>query len=529
MNNYQQQEFEQQDRIPSGQYIFQNPLLPSPVISSTSAPTYHSQQSSDHQQQCNTQQHNEYPYYPSALSDYQSWYTNPQQGAHAHQQPFTHSTYPQAYTLEQHYQDSLYDNTYHQSYQNSDDSDYPSNSQPSQSRSAQNDRKADPPIVAKVSQTSYFSGALDEPVLQHSGSSYNGSTHSSLIANVVDHSRWNQQITWPQDARYQHSSSNAYEFSPPSRPQTEYNVQEFASISYSTDTGTSYHNHNNQPQSMPEGTISNNHQDDHATAQSCRYVSQTSYVQTSSQVSNDSYPADASQAAYAVPQSMLPPFQTGPRPQPAVPPAIFPNGQRDMTPPPVEKISPASVIASPTNPVHPDPTLPIHEVSITPAEYIPAFTTSAASSSSSGQHQAIVIPGTLDPSQESPQILEGGSGDLSPNGGESSNATNVDQLDENREKPFLPCEFCRKRKLACGQAPVWENADQLPPGPITCDPCLKRGLECFYTTETCQKAAAVMKGGITKKRRKGKAKKSRKVSACHRVRAVDADWVLARR
>ncbi|KAG8953553.1 hypothetical protein FRC03_011738, partial [Tulasnella sp. 419] len=488
MNNCQQQEFEQQDRIPSGQYIFQNPLLPSPVISSTSAPTYHSQQPSNYQQQCNTQQRNEYPYYLSALSDYQSWYTNPQQRAYAHQQPFTHSTYPQAYTLEQHYQDSLYDNTPHQSNQNSDESDYPSNSQPSQSR-----RKADPPIVPKVSQFSYFSGALDEPIIQHSGS-------SSLIANVVDHSRRNQQITWPQETRYQHSSSNAYEFSPPSRPQTEYNVQEYASISYSTDTVTSYHNHNNQPQLMPEGTISNNHQNDHATAQSCRYASQTSYFQTSSQVSNDSYPADA----------------------------IFPNGQRDMAPPPIEKISPASFIASPTNPVLPDPTLPIHEVSITPAEHIPTFTTSAASSSSSGQHQAIVIPGTLDPSQESPQIVEGESGDLSPKGGESSNATNVDQLNENREKPFLPCEFCRKCELACGQAPVWENADQLPPGPITCNRCFKRGLECFYPTKTCQKAAAVMKGGITKERRKGKAKKSWKVSACHMVRAVDADWVLAR-
>ncbi|KAG8960158.1 hypothetical protein FRC03_006988 [Tulasnella sp. 419] len=626
MNSYQQQqEFEQQERMSSRQYIFENPLLPSPVISP--ATVY---PSSDRQQQWNTQQqHDDYP-----QPDSQPSYSDPQQSPYA-------QSYAQSYTLEQHYQASPYDNSYYQSHQSSA---YPYHSQ---SGHPHNDHYANPPVVAKVSQFSCLSGALDEPVLQHPRPSYSGSSYSSLIANV-DYSRqqssWSQYQTHTGDSR-EHSSSNANELPPPSYPQTDYNVQESASISYSTETGTSYDNYNNQ--SMAEGSIYINHQPDHA--QSYHYVSQTSYVQPSNQMSSYSYqePAGASQAAYTIPQPMLPPSQTGPRRQYAVPPAIVPTQQRAATPPPPDEDSPsASAAASPTNTVHSDRTLPIlrsasllhvdvgqasldsptshrarqerrkaqsrnssapypptsvdmgqgHKIptSVSPSitspsssaqplvislterkpitmpEYVPASSsaTSAASSSASGQHQVIAISGTPEPGQESPKILEGESGESSPNGGKSSNVTKVIQLDENGEKkPFLACGFCRHRKIACGQGPVWENDDQLPPGPRTCNQCFRRCLECFYPTESRRglrkgkpsrkivydesgesvsfvagEEGAVIEGssggdtltveeedGTTKKKGKGKAKKSWKDFTCDMVRAVDADWVLARR
>ncbi|KAG8925093.1 hypothetical protein FRC02_009939 [Tulasnella sp. 418] len=651
MNSYQQQqEFEQQERMSSRQYIFENPLLPSPVISP--ATVY---PSSDRQQQWNTQQ--QYDDHHSAQPDSQPSYSDPQQ-----------STYAQAYTLEQHYQASPYDNSYYQSHQSFA---YPYHSQ---SGHAHNDHYANPPVVAKVSQFSSLSGALDEPVLQHPRPSYSVSSYSSLIANV-DYSR--QQSSWSQEAQYQthrgdsritreHSSSNANELPPPSYPQMDYNVQEPATISYSAETDTSYY----QPQLMAERSIYINHQPDHP--QSYHYLSQTSYVQPSNQMSSYSYqePAGASQAAYTIPQSMLPPSQTGPRHQFAVPPAIVPTQQRATTPPPPVEDSPsASPTASPINTVLSDRTLPIRKASITSAasikqeeplscpspivksslvrsasllhvdvgqasldsptshrarqerrkaqsrnssapypptsvdmgqghkiptsvslsttspstqplvisvterkpittpEYMPASSsaTSAASSSASGQHQVIAISGTPEPGQESPKILEGESGESSPNGGKSSKAI---QLDENGEKkPFLACGFCRHRKIACGQGPVWENDDQLPPGPRTCNQCFRRCLECFYPTESRRglrkgkpsrkivydindgsvswvpgEEGAVIEGspggdtitvekedGTTKKKGNGKAKKNWKDFICDMIPAVDADWVLARR
>ncbi|KAG8921431.1 hypothetical protein FRC03_012065 [Tulasnella sp. 419] len=381
MNSYQQQqEFEQQERMSSRQSIFDNPLLPSPVISP--ATVY---PSSDRQQQWNTQQ--QHDDYHSAQPDSQPSNSDPQQ-----------STYAQAYTLEQHYQATPCDNSYYQSHQSSG---YPYHSQ---SGHVHNDHYANPPVVAKVSQFSSLSGALDEPVLQHPRPSYSGSSYSSLIANV-DYSR--QQSSWSQEAQYQR-----------------------------------------KPITMPE------------------------YVPASSSA------------------------------------------------------------------------------------------TSAASSSASGQHQVIAISGTPEPDQESPKVLEGESGESSPNGGKFSKAI---QLDENGEKkPFLACGFCRHRKIACGQGPVWENDDQLPPGPRTCNQCFRRCLECFYPTESRRgvregqpshkivydendgsvplvpgEEGAVIEGspggdtitveeedGTSKKKGNGKAKKK---FTCDMVRAVDVDWVLARR
>lgn len=48
------------------------------------------------------------------------------------------------------------------------------------------------------------------------------------------------------------------------------------------------------------------------------------------------------------------------------------------------------------------------------------------------------------------------------------------------KKPFLACEFCRHRKIACGKGPTLPPHIVLPPGPRTCNQCFRRGLECQF-------------------------------------------------
>ncbi|KAG8892557.1 hypothetical protein FRC01_014098 [Tulasnella sp. 417] len=48
------------------------------------------------------------------------------------------------------------------------------------------------------------------------------------------------------------------------------------------------------------------------------------------------------------------------------------------------------------------------------------------------------------------------------------------------KKPFLACEFCRHRKIACGKGPTIPPEIVVPPGPRTCNQCFRRGLECQF-------------------------------------------------
>ncbi|KAG8953600.1 hypothetical protein FRC03_011690 [Tulasnella sp. 419] len=357
-----------QETVPRREYIFENHLLPSRVISR--ATPYHSQQSFDHQRKWNTQrQHNTYS---SAQSGSQPSYSDSQQSAYACQQPYAHSTYPQAYTLEQHYKTSLCNNSHHHFSQYSANSCYPHHSQSLQSGYAHNDYYTHPPIVVKISRFSCLSGALDEPVPQHSRSSYSRSSYSSLVTNIV-YSRGDQQTSSPQEAQYQSnnethggdstnyfpqepSASSAHKFPLPSYPQTDYNIQESDYFSCSTEMGTPFDKYVDQPQSMADCPIHLNHQSDLATTQSYHYIPQTS-AQLSNQMSTYSYqePAGGSQAAYtSIPQPMLPPSQTGPTLQSEIPPAIFHTQEGATTRPSVEDSLSASVTASPTITVHSD-------------------------------------------------------------------------------------------------------------------------------------------------------------------------------
>ncbi|KAG8953599.1 hypothetical protein FRC03_011689 [Tulasnella sp. 419] len=208
--------------------------------------------------------------------------------------------------------------------------------------------------------------------------------------------------------------------------------------------------------------------------------------------------------------------------------------------------------------------------SMTIPEYVPAFSsaTSAATRSSSGQHQVIVLSGTPEPGQESPRIVTSVSRESSPNHGKSQNVIRVLQLDKkDQNKVLTACGFCRFHRIGCRCGPAWENDDQLPPGPRTCDNCFSRCLECFYPTTyhrgsrkgvptrkivygessksvsfvNCQEGAALEgssggdtfiakeQDGTTKKGGKGSSNKNWKDFTCHMFRAVDADWVLDRR
>ncbi|KAG8903657.1 hypothetical protein FRB99_002895 [Tulasnella sp. 403] len=48
------------------------------------------------------------------------------------------------------------------------------------------------------------------------------------------------------------------------------------------------------------------------------------------------------------------------------------------------------------------------------------------------------------------------------------------------KKPFLACQFCRVRKIACGPGPTLPPEIILPPGPRTCNQCYRRGLICRF-------------------------------------------------
>ncbi|KAG9014553.1 hypothetical protein FRB93_013678 [Tulasnella sp. JGI-2019a] len=52
------------------------------------------------------------------------------------------------------------------------------------------------------------------------------------------------------------------------------------------------------------------------------------------------------------------------------------------------------------------------------------------------------------------------------------------------KKPFLACEFCRHRKIACGQRDPHARDGELGDGPRTCNQCARRGLLCCYPGES---------------------------------------------
>lgn len=98
---------------------------------------------------------------------------------------------------------------------------------------------------------------------------------------------------------------------------------------------------------------------------------------------------------------------------------------------------------------------------------------------------ALFPPSVLVPQHQLPQTIAigsglGGSGILE----ESPQSLGADDgLGKDAKlgkKPFLACEFCRHRKIACGKGPTLPPEIVLPPGPRTCNQCFRRGLECQF-------------------------------------------------
>lgn len=116
--------------------------------------------------------------------------------------------------------------------------------------------------------------------------------------------------------------------------------------------------------------------------------------------------------------------------------------------------------------------------------------TSTASSSSLGSSSlissaALYPPPVLVTQRQMPQTIAIGSGSGGAGPVEESPSSLSADDGYGREgklgkKPFLACEFCRHRKIACGKGPTLPPEIVLPPGPRTCNQCFRRGLECQF-------------------------------------------------
>ncbi|KAG9016357.1 hypothetical protein FRB90_003162 [Tulasnella sp. 427] len=102
---------------------------------------------------------------------------------------------------------------------------------------------------------------------------------------------------------------------------------------------------------------------------------------------------------------------------------------------------------------------------------------------------AFYTPPALHSQAQLPQTIcigsgSGGSGTGSGSPVERSPSSSADEGSgkegKGGKKPFLACEFCRHRKIACGKGPAVPSDIVIPPGPRTCNQCFRRGLECQF-------------------------------------------------
>ncbi|KAG8886076.1 hypothetical protein FRB97_007952 [Tulasnella sp. 331] len=135
------------------------------------------------------------------------------------------------------------------------------------------------------------------------------------------------------------------------------------------------------------------------------------------------------------------------------------------------------------------PPLPLPPAAVSSARYHGAAT-AVAGGGGAGAGIEGPIRFSDPPVMDTPCSVKGKGVDRSQNGGAATTdkakvKAEADALQALLDKkPFLACEFCRHRKIACGQRDPHPRDCELGDGPRTCNQCARRGLLCCYPGES---------------------------------------------